>query len=465
MDPVHGGINFFSHEKKIIDHKNFQRLRHIKQNDVLFLVFPGATHTRLEHSIGTMDVAGRIFQAMLRNYFSEKHIIEEFVFEKDTIGAIQYCYACLRAAALLHDTGHFPFSHQFESSEAGSLLLSNMDVVQYVSQLSGGLFDKGTDHLAHEHLSIISAYKIITEIEGFPLEVHDVISIMEHGVVKPSAKFTTCAKKILEIFMKKELLARFTGETISQKVIELLKNIISGEIDADKMDYLLRDSYYTGCNYGMYNIDHLVRNIYVGYDAITDSTDPWVGIALNKKGLGALEDFVYSRFRMYLQVYSHKTAIGLKWLLKKAISDALSNADTKNFLTSCIKDSDFFCHLTDTFFWETFRKCSMKTPNSASSNLLNRKVLTSIKSIRAYDNHVKERIKRELAANPEYRNVIYYESATKFSKIKPSYDKIRLLSISKSIRKRQLESITENSDFFDKFNDIMEVHYYDAPDF
>jgi HD superfamily phosphohydrolase len=68
MDPIHGGISFFSHEKQIIDHPLFQRLRHIKQTDVLNFVFPGATHSRFEHCLGTMYVAGKIFRKMISNY-------------------------------------------------------------------------------------------------------------------------------------------------------------------------------------------------------------------------------------------------------------------------------------------------------------------------------------------------------------------------------------------------------------
>jgi HD superfamily phosphohydrolase len=62
MDPIHGGIQFFDHEKAVIDHPLFQRLRYVMQNDVLFLVFPGATHSRFQHCVGTMHLAGKVFK-------------------------------------------------------------------------------------------------------------------------------------------------------------------------------------------------------------------------------------------------------------------------------------------------------------------------------------------------------------------------------------------------------------------
>ncbi len=137
MDPVHGGIEFFRHERSIIDHYNFQRLRNIKQNDILHLVFPGANHSRFEHSIGAMHVAGRLFQSMLRNYFTENQLEEAFVLSDLKINSIQYCYACLRAASLLHDTGHFPFSHQFETSEFGNSILHDKGIIKSFQDMYG----------------------------------------------------------------------------------------------------------------------------------------------------------------------------------------------------------------------------------------------------------------------------------------------------------------------------------------
>ncbi|MDA8412775.1 MAG: HD domain-containing protein [Desulfobacteraceae bacterium] len=464
MDPVHGGIEFFSHERAIIDHPNFQRLRHIKQNDVLHLVFPGANHSRFEHSIGTMHVAGRIFKSMLRNYFTEKKLEEKIVLNEDITASIQYCYACLRAAALLHDTGHFPFSHQFEASPFGKSILHDKDVTTNLQSRFGHLFETSCEEVSHEHMSIVSANCILASIPDLPIDPTDVISIMEHGAIVPSDQFISCAREVLGIFIDRVLLDKFPKKQIAKKVIKLLKDVISGEIDADKMDYLLRDSYYTGCNYGLYNIDHIIRNIFAGYDTITNAADPWIGIAIHKKGIGGLEDFVYSRFRMYLQVYNHKTVIGLKWILQQAVSE-VANTDLHQLVKESIADPTVFKHLTDDFFLERFRQHANANAKSACRALTDRKVLPFLRSVKTPDSHVKERFKRELMQDNPGMNIIYYESASKFSKIKPKYDRIRILSINKALQKRQLESIAENSNFFEKFDDITEVHYYNAPNY
>lgn len=464
MDPVHGGIKFFSHERAIIDHAHFQRLRQIKQNDVLHLVFPGANHSRFEHSIGTMHVAGKIFQSMLRNYFTEKKLEEKFVLNEKITESIQYCYACLRAAALLHDVGHFPFSHQFEESPFGEKVLHDKDVTNSLQLKYGHLFDMPCDKISHEHMSIVCADSILTSLTDLPVASDDVISIMEHGAINPSDRFIDSTIEVLGIFIDKEVLISFPKDEIAKKVIKLLKDVISGEIDADKMDYLLRDSYYTGCNYGLYNIDHIIRNIYAGYDTITNAADPWIGIAIHKKGVGGLEDFVYSRFRMYLQVYNHKTAIGLKWILQQAITEVVDK-DLQELIKESVADPSVFKDLTDAFFMEKFRHHANANANSACKALMDRKVLPFLRSVKTYDSHVKERYKRILMQEHPGKNIIYYESASKFSKIKPRYDKIRILSIDKALQKRQLESIAENSNFFDKFDDITEIHYYNAPYF
>lgn len=464
MDPVHGGIEFFSHERSIIDHPNFQRMRHIKQNDVLHLVFPGANHSRFEHSIGTMHIAGRIFQSMLTNYFNDKGRDVNIRLNNEINKAVQYCYACLRTAALLHDTGHFPFSHQFESSPLGKKILEDRDVTDDMRTQNGRLFDSQCAKISHEHMSIVIADFILNSIPNLPIAPTDVISIMEHGAIKPSDVFIDSTKQVLSLFISSAFLDKFPKEVIAFKVIRLFKDVISGEIDADKMDYLLRDSYYTGCNYGLYNLDHIIRSIYAGFDTVTNPEDPWIGITIHKKGIGGLEDFVYSRFRMYLQVYNHKTAVGFKWILQQAITE-VADENVEKYFKGAICDPEVFKGLTDDFFMEKFRLHATANPRSACSALMDRKVLHFIGSVKTDHDHVKERHRREFSEENPGMRIIYSESSSRFSKIKPRYDRIRVLSINKVLKKRQLESIAENSNFFEKFGDITEIHYYDGPKF
>ncbi|MFP3441439.1 hypothetical protein R0K18_27295, partial [Pantoea sp. SIMBA_133] len=90
------------------------------------------------------------------------------------------------------------------------------------------------------------------------------------------------------------------SENIPGLVMDLLSSIVSGEIDADRADYMLRDGFHSSVTIGGFNLDHLLSNLRFGWDV----SEPWLGLAITQKGLGALEDFVYSRHQMYRKVYA-----------------------------------------------------------------------------------------------------------------------------------------------------------------
>ncbi|MGO8789214.1 MAG: HD domain-containing protein [Terriglobia bacterium] len=188
-DPIHGFIYRGSREKKIIDSPLFQRLRRIKQLALASLVYPSAVHTRFEHSIGAMYVAGRIAERLdLGNEHTQ----------------------ILRFAALLHDIGHGPFSHVSE------------EVLRNVT---------GSKQ-AHEEIG----YRIILnspDLDG-PLSRDERREIVD-------------------------LLSGRCGDSV-------MRSILSGPIDADKQDYLLRDSYFCGVKYGVYDIDRLIQVLCIHSD-------------------------------------------------------------------------------------------------------------------------------------------------------------------------------------------------------
>jgi HD superfamily phosphohydrolase len=482
MDPIHGGIAMFTHERKIIDHPLFLRLRHIKQNDILFYVFPGATHNRFEHCVGTMHVASRIFKNMLRNYIGYRNIKE---LTKEKIKAIQYVYGCLRIAGLMHDLGHMPFSHQFEESNIAKELFNDHEFINELWQNELQSYQAKPQSIAHEHFSLICAVKILMDIKkqkpsSFPFEIEDIIGMMENGKTSPSNKFISYSIKLLEMFYDINSLIKEKGNEIkhdvetyrnklklqiSLKIRGLFKDIISGELDADKMDYLLRDSHFSGAKYGDYHIDHLVKNMCVGWDINPeDIENSWIGIALNEKGKGAFEDFVHSRFRMYLQVYNHKSVINFKWLIRQAVFEIAEVPHNKEAIIEKLKDLNRFTEFTDTYFWEMFRKYALDSEMSACYYIINRKKLDYIKSMRAdlFAPFEIEKERRKLEKKHEVK-VIGTEAPSKFSKINPLYEKIRLLKFDKITKKPELYSI--HSDYFEQGKDINVKHFFKAPDF
>lgn len=459
MDPVHGAIEFFEHESLIIDHPLFQRLRHIGQNDVLFMVFPGAKHTRFQHSIGTMHVTGLFFKSMMRSYLIELKKENKITLKQRE--AIKYFYTCLRLAGLLHDIGHSPFSHQFESSEKIKDLLTKENFIKFCKNNEHQIYfekymkDSSKTQIEHEYFSVVIAHNILYDLKDkLPVDPIDVLSLMEQSESETSKKFQELAVSFLPLFFKTGIKIGMTDTKITKELGKLFKNIISGELDVDKMDYLLRDSYFSGCKYGIYSLDHLLTTLRIGYDTNTHK----LLLAIILKGLGALEDFVNSRFQSYIQLYNHKTVVGFRWLLKEAINEVLEDPIYLKKVKKCITDIDSLKNFTDTFFWEAFRIKSLDQ-NTFSYRLINRKKLKYLKTISDATSLKEGKIKKDL--EKIYNNVVICTSPIKFSKIKGTYEKMAILENNILIGKRELVDIKEKSKFFDKFSDFKVKHFYD----
>lgn len=214
-DPVHGYIVLDEDMLKIVDSVAFQRLRRICQLPFVYLVYPGARHTRFDHSLGCMH---------LSRMFGEK------------LGLDDYKLRVLATAGLVHDLGHTPYSHLLESL----------------------LLEKGLSHEAMT-LRILEDNEISSVIEDCGVSVKDV-------------------KRILE---KKDPLG----------------SIVSGPVDVDKLDFLLRDSYFTGAFYGVVDI---ARIIYTS--RLVDGR-----VALSTRALGVLEELAIARYQSFMNIYFHHT--------------------------------------------------------------------------------------------------------------------------------------------------------------
>ncbi|MBL7664760.1 MAG: HD domain-containing protein [Bacteriovoracaceae bacterium] len=273
-DPVHGSIDIRLEEIPIIEHKYFQRLRNIKQLGFSEFIFPGATHTRYLHSIGVMEVAERTFNRLF--------------FDKLASSDIQRLKETFRLGCLLHDIGHAPLSHTTEY------------VMPQISQLElPKRFAFEDDQATHEHYTL----KAIVD------------SSFTETFKKAEKKYGINCFAVAELILGKTTdPGYFTVGGVNY--FPVLHQLVSSEIDCDRMDYLRRDSYFCGVSYGNFDLDWLIDNLKI----CNIKNEAYLGIA--ERAISTFDDFLISRFHMFMMVYFHYKGVCLEKMLYKYFETA-----------------------------------------------------------------------------------------------------------------------------------------------
>jgi uncharacterized protein len=270
--PVHGFIELNHWERSIVDTPEFQRLRRIRQLAWTEYTYPGATHTRFEHTLGVMHVASRIYEAVVRR---SRRLLEETQAYDDA--GISRDHQLVRLAALLHDVGHSPFSHAGED-------LFPIDA-------------KRNRRSKHEHYSAAVVRLLLKDaIETHPFN--------------QSFHFTA------------DEIASFLDGTLTTRSV-IWREIVSSQMDADRMDYLLRDSLHAGVQYGRYDLDRVISTMQVVQLPGDDGEPLAPRIGISEGGWHAAEALVLARYFMFTQVYFHKTRIAYDIHVREALKDLL----------------------------------------------------------------------------------------------------------------------------------------------
>ncbi|MBE3075623.1 MAG: HD domain-containing protein, partial [Actinobacteria bacterium] len=244
-DPVWNNIRVDELTLQLVDTEVFQRLRYVRQLGWTYLVYPGATHSRFEHALGTHHLSRRTL-ALLCEAEDAKPVSEND-------------QAIVRAAALLHDVGHYPFSHALE--EIGAL---------HHEDVARPLITQGSvASLLSSHLGTDA-----------PARVFDLIG------------------------------GRSTSE---------LQGLISGSLDLDKIEYLKRDAFMCGVPYGEIDVDRLTNSLILVDDPETGR--PTIGVL--EKALSALESLLFAKYQMYRNVYWHHAVRSATAMYKRLVVDAL----------------------------------------------------------------------------------------------------------------------------------------------
>lgn len=259
-DPVHKSIGLSDVELGVIASPAYQRLRNVKQLGLAYLVFPGADYSRFSHSIGVCHVTGQILEALRRNC--------------PQLGLTDKEIQLYRLAGLLHDIGHYPFSHTTEHA---------VDNYYKDTFLDNGSGDEPVESLNHEQVG----KKIIQTDEG-------IRRIISDAGIRPD--------DVYSIFLREQP--------------PRLANLISSDLDADRIDYLLRTAHHTGLPYGSVDLPYLLSQMRV---------DDKNRICLTRKAVRTAEHFLLSRYFDYSQVAFHKTVAALELVLSDVISTLLRN--------------------------------------------------------------------------------------------------------------------------------------------
>jgi HD superfamily phosphohydrolase len=245
-DPLWNNITLDDLALRLVDTRAFQRLRYVRQLGLAYLVYPGATHTRFEHALGTWHLAGRTL---------------ELLQARGDLKAEQSREARIVAvAALLHDIGHYPFSHALE--EIGA---------PHHEDVAGALLTRGE----------------IAEV------LHDAID-------------EEAPAQVVEL--------------IRGKSKSTLQGLISGSLDLDKIEYLKRDALMCGVTYGEIDVDRLIHSLTLVQDPITGRQT----VGVSEKGLSALESLLFAKYQMYRNVYWHHAVRSATAMYKRLVADAIA---------------------------------------------------------------------------------------------------------------------------------------------
>jgi len=265
-DSVHGSIRVDEPFLPFLESNELQRLHSVHQLGLANLVYPGANHTRLEHSLGAFAVASRMSSSLQLSH------------DEDLL---------VRCAALLHDIGHLPYSHTFE------MVLHEQFGIDHV-EISKRLI-RGEDSIVSEaERNVLGELNLVVDaLEMQGIDPGTVASLLD-GAPRASLQQRTLESH--------EGQAHFNDR-------RYLGQMVSGVLDVDQLDYLVRDAHYTGVAYGVIDLDRLI-----------DTVEIFNGdLVVEKGGVSAVEGMLVARALMFSSVYYHKTVRIAELMLAKAV--------------------------------------------------------------------------------------------------------------------------------------------------
>lgn len=318
-DPIHGFIRFDHYEKELINSYPFQRLHHIHQLGIAYLAYPGATHSRFEHSLGVLELSTRIYEKICKMVRPD---IFSYIPRK---GSPEYLYwkRVLRLAALCHDLGHLPFSHVAEN-----VLLSD---------------------LGHEYWTA----KIIRSDLFMPLWK----KIQSRPDFYPGELNRDFVEDIVKIAIGEKKYQQFTNQSFTPWERIITECICGDFFGADRIDYLLRDAKSTGVAYGMFDYQQLIEMLRI-LPKTEDKEDFSLGI--DENGIESCEALLLARHFMHRRVYQYSKVKAYNFHLKRFM--------LKTYQKTLFDHLDYFLSMSDAEVISEIRKAAMDSTHIAHAD-------------------------------------------------------------------------------------------------
>jgi len=327
-DPVHGYVYITEAEREVIDSFPVQRLHRLRQLAGAEYVYPGANHTRFEHSIGVMHLAGLLAE--------NPHLSQ--ILSEDEVQKV-------RIAALLHDVGHGPFSHIFEHLLTKFLKKTHEDMTTWVIQES---------------------------------ELGDIIKGLGYDP---------------------DLIGKLAIGSLHEPGKAFMDQIIRSAVDVDKLDFVVRDTYHTGAEYGYVDIFRLIHML----DVLDEN------LAVDLGALSALESFILARIESFKSIYFHRVGRAVQIMLATAMEEAKDELGLVDF-----RSPENYLALDDYTVWTMLKGC--KKSKGIIEDLERRKLLkcaydqtfyvrdktvSSLFSVEEIRNQMRDKIASEAGVKPE----------------------------------------------------------------
>lgn len=337
LDPVHGFIDITEVERRIIELPIFKRLQSIKQLSLTNWVFPGAEHTRYIHSLGVMHIADQM--ACHLGVFSDEQ------------------RQLLRLAGLLHDIGHYPLSHVTEYVYEDNLLVEEGTLFNHNKGIKDSI-DSIDNRKIPEYMK--SRYSIKMHHEN-----------MGARVIRSDEDIKSIIREECPFVNIEDICDIIVGCVERKPELSALVQLMHSELDADGIDYIMRDASFSGTSYGGFELGMLLRNLCV---------DKYQGIdivGIKPKGISIVDQYLVSKYFAYTQVIFNKH-VAIFDTMAEMLTKMLIDLDRSEYPTAkyLLKNIDShgsniqYLMFTDTFFWSQLSKVSSEQLNGIIEDCL-----------------------------------------------------------------------------------------------